>query len=139
MRTGLEVLIDSDLAPLRGGQVCQGLGGVPAYGGFGRAQLSGRVLLIVEQFESGLDGARIAGPGNIKGVRAWEGAGYAGNFYALTCGLTWRPNANLTFRPEVRWDWYDGEPSAKQGFELPFNDGEEDDQFLFAVDAIVTF
>ena len=85
------------------------------------------------------DGARIAGPGNIPGVRAWEGAGYAGNFYALTCGLTWRPNANLTFRPELRWDWYDGEPSVKQGFELPFNDGEEDSQFLFAVDAIVTF
>jgi hypothetical protein len=85
------------------------------------------------------DGVRIAGPGNIPGVRAWEGAGYAGNFYELTCGLTWRPTANLMFRPEVRWDWYDGRESTKAGFELPFNDGASSHQFLFAVDSVITF
>jgi hypothetical protein len=85
------------------------------------------------------DGVRIAGPGNIPGVRAWEGAGYAGHFYELTLGMTWRPTANLMFRPEVRWDWYDGLPSPKPGHELPFNDGEEDDQVLFAVDAVVSY
>ena len=85
------------------------------------------------------DGVRIAGPGNIPGVRAWDGAGYAGDFYELTLGLTWRATPNLMFRPELRWDWYDGLPSAKPGRALPFNDGESDDQFLFAVDAVLTF
>lgn len=85
------------------------------------------------------DGVRVAGPGNIPGVRAWDGAGYAGNFYELTLGLTWRPNENITFRPEVRWDWYDGRPSAKPGNALPFNDGESSDQFLVGCDMIVTF
>ena len=85
------------------------------------------------------DGVRVAGPGNIPGVRAWDGAGYAGNFYELTLGVTWHPRANVTFRPEVRWDWYDGLPSTKPGNALPFNDGQSDDQLLFGVDMIVTF
>ncbi|MHC4404198.1 MAG: outer membrane beta-barrel protein [Planctomycetota bacterium] len=82
------------------------------------------------------DGARIAGPGNIPGVRAWSGRGFAGNFYELTCGLSWRPNGNLLVRPEIRWDWYDGPPGPTR---LPFNDGNDDDQFVFAVDAILMY
>ena len=82
------------------------------------------------------DGARIAGPGNIPGVRAFDGRGYAGNFYEVTCGLNWRPSGNLLVRPEVRWDWYDG-LAGPVG--LPFGDGTADDQFTFAVDAILTF
>ncbi len=85
------------------------------------------------------DGVRIAGPGNIPGVRAWDGAGYAGNFYEVTLGLTWRATPNLMFRPEVRWDWYDGLDSTKPGDALPFNDGQSDDQFLFGVDAVLTY
>jgi len=55
-------------------------------------------------------------------------------------GFTWRPNPNLTFRPEVRWDWYDGDPSGIPDKDpLPFNDGEDDDQFLIAVDAIISY
>ena len=54
------------------------------------------------------DGMRVAGPGNIPGVRAWHGAGYAGNFYEVTLGLNWRPTGNWLIRPEVRFDWYDG-------------------------------
>ncbi len=82
------------------------------------------------------DGARIAGPGNIPGVRAFTGNNYAGDFYELTCGLSWRPSANLTVRPEVRWDWYEG-LAGQTG--LPFDDGASDDQFTFGVDAILTF
>jgi len=82
------------------------------------------------------DGVRVAGPGNIPGVRAFDGRGFAGNFYELTCGLSWRPHANLTVRPEVRWDWYDG-LAGPTG--LPFDDGTSDDQFTFAVDAILTY
>ena len=82
------------------------------------------------------DGVRVAGPGNIPGVRAFDGYGFAGNFYEVTCGVNWRPHKNLVVRPEIRWDWYDG-PAGPRG--LPFDDGTSDDQFLFAVDAVLTY
>lgn len=82
------------------------------------------------------DGVRIAGPGNIPGVYAWSGRGFAGNFFDITAGLNWRPHANLVVRPECRWDWYDG-PAGPTG--LPFDGGNEANQFTFGVDAIVTF
>jgi hypothetical protein len=82
------------------------------------------------------DGARVAGPGNIPGVDAWAGRGFVGNFYAITTGLNWRPCANLIVRPECRWDWYDG-LAGPTG--LPFDGGNEDSQFTFGVDAIITF
>ena len=86
------------------------------------------------------DGMRIAGPGNIPGIRAWDGAGYAGNFFEVTAGLNWRPTGNWLIRPEVRWDWYDGADSFVPGKPLlPFGNGESDKQTTFAVDAVLTF
>lgn len=86
------------------------------------------------------DGVRIAGPGNIPGIRAWDGAGYAGNFYEMTLGMNWRPTGNWLIRPEVRWDWYDGPASFVPGKPaLPFDAGDSDQQTTFAVDAILTF
>lgn len=86
------------------------------------------------------DGMRIGGPGNMEGVRAWDGFGYAGNFYNVTAGLNWRPTGNWLIRPEIRWDWYDGADSWIQGKPaLPFDGGERDHQTTFAVDAILTF
>lgn len=86
------------------------------------------------------DGMRIGGPGNIPGIRAWDGFGYAGNFFALTAGLNWRPTGNWLIRPEIRWDWYDGAPSWMPGKPaLPFDAGDRDQQTTFAVDAILTF
>ncbi len=82
------------------------------------------------------DGVRIAGPGNIPGVYAWAGRGFAGNFYDITAGLNWRPTGNLVVRPECRWDWFDG-PAGPVG--LPFDGGNKDSQFTFAIDAILTF
>ncbi|MCI0491321.1 MAG: porin [Planctomycetes bacterium] len=82
------------------------------------------------------DGARVAGPGNIPGVRAWDGRGFAGDFYEVTAGLNWRPRPNVIVRPEIRWDWYDG-LAGPTG--LPFDNGQSDDQFLFATDLILTF
>jgi hypothetical protein len=82
------------------------------------------------------DGARIAGPGNIPGVNAWNGRGFAGDFFDLTLGLNWRPHANVVVRPEARWDWYDG-PAGPTGF--PFDAGASDDQFTFAADVIITY
>ncbi len=86
------------------------------------------------------DGAIIAGPGNI-GMPAWAGRGFAGNFYALTGGVTWRPHANVFFRPELRYDWYNGE----RGFigaaanQRPFDAGTANNQFTAAVDMVITY
>ncbi len=85
------------------------------------------------------DGSRVAGVGNwIGSGRGWLGApGFAGNFYDLTLGLNWRPHANWTVRPEVRWDWYDGTRNLAGQF--PFDAGNQRDQFTFAVDVLTTF
>lgn len=83
------------------------------------------------------DGARIAGPGNIPGVTAWNGRGFAGDFCELTAGLNWRPHPNVVVRPEARWDWYIG--STGPGGILPFDAGTSDDQFTFAADVIITY
>ncbi len=88
------------------------------------------------------DGVAVSGPGNVPGVRAWSGHGFEGNFYELTAGLNWRPQANVIFRPEVRYDWYDGGAgsyavSGQTG--LPFNDGRSSSQFLTAADLILLF
>jgi hypothetical protein len=86
------------------------------------------------------DGVRIAGPGNIDGISAWEGAGYAGNFYNLTAGLNWRPHANLLFRPEIRYDWYNGEDSWIPGKPArPFNAGASSDQWTIGMDMVITY
>ena len=49
-------------------------------------------------------------------------------------GLNWTPSANLTVRPEMRYDWYDG--VALGPATGPFNAGTDDSQFLLGVDAI---
>jgi len=84
------------------------------------------------------DGVIVHGPPAAAGIRAWPGGGYAGSFYELTAGLSWRPSANLVIRPECRWDWYDGLASAGP-LALPFDDGADDSQFTFGVDAILTY
>jgi len=84
------------------------------------------------------DGVIVHGPPAAAGIRAWPGGGYAGDFYELTAGLSWRPSANLVIRPECRWDWYDGLASAG-ALALPFDDGASDDQFTFGIDAILTY
>lgn len=53
-----------------------------------------------------------------------------GNFYEITLGANWIPSANITVRPEVRWDWFDGNG-------LPYDEGTKDNQFTAAIDAIV--
>ena len=78
------------------------------------------------------DGARVAGlgDGNL------NTGPYVGNFYELTAGLNWKPHANLTFRPEVRWDWFDADLPGGQG---PYDAGDRNSQFMFGCDLIVTF
>jgi hypothetical protein len=57
---------------------------------------------------------------------------FRGNFYSLSLGLNWSPCCRLMFRPEVRWDWFDG-----QG--LPYDNGNQDNQFLVGMDMIYKF
>jgi len=85
------------------------------------------------------DGTRVAGVGNWIGSDAgWTALpGFAGDFFALSLGLNWRPNPNVVFRPEVRWDWYGGTRNL-EGL-LPFNDGLSARQFTAAVDLVVTY
>jgi hypothetical protein len=74
------------------------------------------------------DGTRVAGVRNGN-----PAAGpFQGNFYEATLGLNWTPSSNLTVRPEVRWDWFDGATN-------PYDGGTKDDQFTAAFDAIMTF
>jgi len=84
------------------------------------------------------EGTRVVGVGNwIGSNKGWQGYGFAGDFYEVSAGLNWRPHPNLVLRPELRWDWYDG-PANPDG-DLPFDDGTAKNQFLAAVDLIVTF
>lgn len=80
------------------------------------------------------DGARVTGvrPGN-----PVEGEFFVGDFYELSFGLNYTPSANLTVRPEVRYDWTDIEASS--GPIGPFGDGDRPDQLLFGFDAIYLF
>ena len=58
------------------------------------------------------DGARIAnGPGN---------------YFDLTFGLNYRTRRNFVLRPEIRYDWFDGDG-------LPFDDNTERDQVTVAL------
>jgi hypothetical protein len=60
-----------------------------------------------------------------------------GHYSDLGLGLNWKPNATLTVRSEIRWDWADGSPFAAGAH--PFDEGKKDQQFLLGTDAIVRF
>ena len=78
------------------------------------------------------DGTRVTGLGDGN-----QNTGpFVGNFYEISAGLNWKPHANLTVRPEVRWDWFDG--GAPLGAR-PYDAGDRNNQFLFGCDLICTF
>jgi hypothetical protein len=77
------------------------------------------------------DGARLsAAPVRLLGS-GQPAANFAGNYYEFALGANWTPHANLVVRPELRWDWSDGNVAA------PY-DGK-DSQFIAALDAIIHF
>lgn len=59
----------------------------------------------------------------------WKSDGQS--FYEMTYGLNYRPHANLTIRPEIRYDWT---PSQTAGY----SDGRSDETTL-AVDAVLVY
>jgi len=88
------------------------------------------------------DGMRVGGLGRYFPSPGWMSpGGYAGTFYELTVGLNWKPKANITFRPEIRWDRYAGPASFVPGstFPLPYDGGNSRERIMFAADLVVTF
>jgi len=80
------------------------------------------------------DGARV---GAIRANNPLSPGGFAGNFYDLALGLNWTPHANFIVRPEVRYDWFDGD--ILPGSNGPFDTGNapgDDEQLLAAMDII---
>jgi hypothetical protein len=79
------------------------------------------------------DGARVTGLRNPN--NAIFGDSFAGNFWEMTVGLNWTPSANLTVRPELRYDWFDGDPAFRTA-DGPYVAGERVDQLLLGFDVI---
>jgi hypothetical protein len=61
---------------------------------------------------------------------------YAGDFYEIALGLNWKPNHNVIIRPELRWDWFETNGREDPN---PYDANNRADQFMFGIDAIVTF
>jgi hypothetical protein len=86
------------------------------------------------------DGARVAGvrptdDGDL-GNEFYTPGGYAGNFYEISLGLNWTPHANLIVRPEVRYDWFNGDSLNAIGGR-PYGDGTDNSQWVYGLDAVV--
>jgi hypothetical protein len=59
-----------------------------------------------------------------------------GNYFAVTAGFNYKPHANVTIRPELRYDWFNGFAGTTA---QPFNDGTASTQLSGGFDAIFTF
>jgi hypothetical protein len=59
-----------------------------------------------------------------------------GVYHDITLGLNYKPNERVIIRPEMRWDWFDGDTGVGPG---PFGNGTKRSQFMTAVDVIVTY
>lgn len=84
-------------------------------------------------------GARVAGVGNVLLTdRGWDGLpGCAGSYQDVSLGLNYRPHPNFLFRPEVRWDFYNGDPNSSG--QLPYDSHTRTSQFTTAMDMIFTY
>lgn len=78
------------------------------------------------------DGTRVAA---VRESNNTSPGGHAGNFYQISAGLNWTPTANLLVRPELRWEWFEGDNLA--GGIGPY-DGRND-MFTAGIDAILTW
>lgn len=82
------------------------------------------------------DGTRVAPVGDFRGGNVASVGGFAGNFWEMTFGMNYKWTANTIIRPELRYEWFDGQ--ALNGVQ-PYDNGTGDDQFLAAFDIITTF
>ena len=61
------------------------------------------------------------------------------DIFAMTLGMNMRPHANVIFRPEIRWDWVDGDRGnlAAAGIDLLEDNAKR--QTTFGIDTIISF
>lgn len=89
------------------------------------------------------DGIRVAPAGDyaFDGVNSNPAGvgGFEGNFYEVAVGLNYKPqtNPNLTIRPEVRYDHFNG--NGVGGLANPYDDGNSDNQFVYGFDVIYLY
>lgn len=71
----------------------------------------------------------------------WENESGGENFdyLDLTLGINFKPHANILVRPEIRWDWVDGDLANLAASGGPMLDGNRDEQTTFGIDTIFTF
>jgi len=65
-------------------------------------------------------------------------SGYQGNFYQVTVGPKWNPTPNMIVRPNLRYDWFQGDALNAGGLR-PYDDGKKNDQLIFGTDVVFTF
>lgn len=75
------------------------------------------------------DGTRVTG---VRATNPYKG-GSAGDFYEISLGLNWSRLKNVTVRPEVRWDWFDGEGT------MPYDDNTKNSQFVAGCDVVASW
>lgn len=61
------------------------------------------------------------------------------DIYALTLGANIKPHANLIFRPEIRWDWVNGNENDLALADISLLEGGRDEQTTFGIDAIILY
>lgn len=87
-----------------------------------------------------LVGMRYGWFNDVDGTRVFPRAGFPANapgaYNGLTFGLNYLPHKNVTIRPEVRWDWFDAHGALPPG---PFDGGTNRNQFMAAVDLVISF
>jgi len=59
--------------------------------------------------------------------------------YAITTGINYRPHANVVVRPELRYDWIDGDVAAIAAAGGASLENARDSQFTFGMDTVFTF
>ena len=59
--------------------------------------------------------------------------------YALTMGINYRPHANVIVRPEVRFDWVDGNRAFLAAADNAILENNDANQTTFGVDTIFTY
>ncbi len=78
------------------------------------------------------DGARVSGLRNPNNFIF--GDNFAGDFFEISAGLNWTPSANLTVRPELRYDWADVDVASNNG--RPYAGETRVDQWIAGFDVI---
>jgi hypothetical protein len=80
------------------------------------------------------DGARVTGLRNPN--NSIFGDNFVGNFYEISVGMNWTPSANLTVRPEIRYDSIDQELPPSVAGTRPYAGQDRVDQWLAGFDVI---